>query len=280
MHGEFAHGGKYYISFVSQLIGDHMKKEYQDKIDEYLLLHMSQDELSSFLTEAKNDEELQDQLDFSKKVFQVTSSRSEKIAMLEKWKDDYVWKDKTENINNTRPHLVNNTSSPLKIQERSHHKTRRHLSLYWITGVAATLIIGIYTIKNTNVSKESDINMSHESVVSSTNAESDNSDILFMLEHEKYEEALLLIKEKSHYLETVLKQERKNDLSKEKKEKSIQVIKNKQDDLKWLEIQTLPNMGQYNATLRLLDELRSTDGKYKMIADSLYKLINYQINIK
>lgn len=71
-----------------------MKIEFQDRIDEYLLDRMSDEERKSFESDAAEDAELKEQLQFTETVQQATKSRNEKLAAMEEWKDDYVWEDK------------------------------------------------------------------------------------------------------------------------------------------------------------------------------------------
>ena len=50
----------------------------------------------------------------------------------------------------------------------------------------------------------------------------------------------------------------------------LQIIKDKQDELKWLKVHALIGLHHQEEALLLLDELRSAEGAYQLPADSLY----------
>ena len=70
-----------------------MKIEYQDHIDDYLLGRMSDEDSKVFEQELKNDDELREQMEFTKDVQTATKSRNEKLAKMREWEDDYEWED-------------------------------------------------------------------------------------------------------------------------------------------------------------------------------------------
>ena len=59
----------------------------------------------------------------------------------------------------------------------------------------------------------------------------------------------------------------------ERKESDMQIVKDKQDELKWLKAHALLGLSQQETALRILDELRNEEGYYQMAADSLYNHI-------
>ena len=63
------------------------------------------------------------------------------------------------------------------------------------------------------------------------------------------------------------------DLTKddEQKEYDFMIIKDKQDNLKWLKAYAYLCMNQKDMALKVLNELRSAEGYYQMSADSLYQ---------
>lgn len=66
-----------------------MNQEYQDRIDQYLLKEMSEEECQSFMQEVEKDEELKDQLEFTEYVRAAIISRSEKLAQIRRWESFY-----------------------------------------------------------------------------------------------------------------------------------------------------------------------------------------------
>ena len=71
-----------------------MKQEYQDRIDDYLLHRMSDKDKRAFEDELSHDEELREQLEFTKSVSSAIKSRNEKLAAMTKWRGDHHWKEK------------------------------------------------------------------------------------------------------------------------------------------------------------------------------------------
>ncbi len=66
-----------------------MKIDYQDRIDEYLLHRMSEEERLAFEKEVNSDKELQEQLSFTEDIQQVLKSRNEKLTKMAEWQNDY-----------------------------------------------------------------------------------------------------------------------------------------------------------------------------------------------
>ncbi|UKK47307.1 hypothetical protein L6475_08725 [Prevotella sp. E9-3] len=225
-----------------------MKIEFQDRIDDYLLNRMSDEERKSFELDAAVDAELKEQLQFTETLQQAAKSRNEKLTSMEEWKDDYVWKN--EKVANRR-------------------------IFYWISGLAAIFIAGFFVIQNLymadNSSEYSPSLMINDVTL---RAGTDNSEIEKLLGQKKYEDALNLIEEK--YLavqDDSLDIVQDATIDAERKEYDMQIVKDKQDELKWLKAHALLGLSQQETALRILDELRNDEGYYQMAADSLLQLI-------
>ncbi len=223
-----------------------MKIDFQDKIDDYLFDRMSDEERVRFEAETANDAEIKEQLDYTQNVRQIIKSRNEKLALMKEWENDYTWK---------------------------HPRERR--IMYWLSGIAAVLIAGFFFMRNFHVGNgEIDYMLSLEVEKPTYKGGSDNSDIDLLLGQKKYEEALGLIKQKNLSLEAdslgIV-----HDMTKEDKAKEYDmlVVKEKRDDLKWLQVHAFLGLNRRSDALVLLDELRLTGGHYKMVADSLYNHI-------
>ena len=223
-----------------------MKIDYQDRIDDYLLDRMSDEERIRFETDAADDAELKEQLTFTETVQQTIKSRNEKLALMKEWENDYKWK----------------------------HPSERRI-MYWVYSIAAVLIAGFFFMQNFHQGNgDIDYMLSLEVDKPSYKGGSDNYDINLLLGQKKYKEALVLIKQKSLSLEAD-SLGIAHDMTKEEKAKEYDmlVVKEKRDDLKWLQVHALLGLNQRSDALMLLDELRLTEGRYKMVADSLYNHI-------
>lgn len=226
-----------------------MKIDYQDRIDEYLLHRMSDEERMAFENEVNGDKELQEQLSYTEDVQQVLKSRNEKIAKMEEWQDDYEWSE---------------TSSKPRSSSRK--------VLYWISSIAAMFVIGFFLIQNIYVAKSPVEYMASSGMSGVTfRAGADNSDIEQLLSQEKYGEALYMIEEKCLALkDDSLELVQDITIDDERKEYDLQIVKDKQNELKWLKVHALLELHYNEGALLLLDELRNTEGYYQMSADSLY----------
>lgn len=93
-----------------------MSRDFQDKIDDYVLGRMSVEERADFEKEVDLDEEKREQLEFTRNVKNAISSRQDKLAKLAKMKARYEHNDK---------------ASSMRIW-------------WWVSGIAAALIIGLF----------------------------------------------------------------------------------------------------------------------------------------
>ena len=59
-----------------------MKKDFQDRIDEYILGRMTDEEKAQFEAEVNQDESKKEQLEFTRNVKGAISSREDKMAKL------------------------------------------------------------------------------------------------------------------------------------------------------------------------------------------------------
>ena len=228
-----------------------MKIDYQDRIDEYLMNRMSYEERMVFENEVNSNKELQEQLSFTEDVQQVLNSRNEKLAKMEEWQDDYEWEE-------TR-------SKPLSSGRKF---------FYWISGIAALIVVGFFLVQNLYVTKRHD-NMTFLRRNDVTfRAGSDNSDIELLLSQKKYDEALDLIEEKELAIKNdSLELMQDVTINDERKEYDLQIVKDKQDELKWLKAHALLGLHRKGDAMLLLNKLRNTEGYYKLSADSLYNHI-------
>lgn len=75
-----------------------MKKEFQDKIDDYLLSRLSAADWLAFEQEANCDSDIHEQLSFTNDVRLITKSRNEKLARMKEWKEDSSPEGKDEGV--------------------------------------------------------------------------------------------------------------------------------------------------------------------------------------
>lgn len=221
-------------------------EEYQDRIDEYILDRMSEEERATFEKEMAADAELQEQVAFMQNMKKALKSRNEKLAAMNEWENDYVWK---------------NEEASDEVDE-DHKKIRR--IVYWVSGIAAVFVAGLLIIRT-----PSNIDPNGMLRGGSSYAYIDT-----LIMQEKYQEALDRINEetltcRNDSIETV----QDSLMSNEALEYNMLLIKDRQDDLKWQTIMALLGMGRKDEALMLLNELRREKGEYQKDAKALYKLV-------
>lgn len=257
-----------------------MKIEFQDRIDDYLLARMSDEERKSFESDAAEDAELKEQLQFTETVQQATKSRNEKLAAMEEWKDDYVWEDERVAAASAAEYRPTGSGydycpAPTTESRRVGNSSPFKKIFYWASGIAAVFVVGFFLIQNLYVANSPNEYMPSPRMNDMTiRAGSDNSEIELLLSQKKYEDALDLIEEK--YLavqDDSLDIVQDATMDAERKEYDMQIVKDKQDELKWLKAHALLGLSQQEIALRILDELRNEEGYYQMAADSLYNHI-------
>lgn len=230
-----------------------MKIDYQDRTDEYLLHRMSDEESMVFENEVNSNKELQEQLSFTKDVQQVLKSRNEKLAKMKKWQDDYEWEEEHTII----PHI----------------SSRR--TLCWVSGIAAMFVYGFFLIQNLHMTKDDLFVYPAKTEKDVARGGTDYSIIETLLSQKKYEEALTLIDEEMMALKTdSVELVQNTNIDEEEKEYDMLILKDRQDELKWLKAHAFLGLHRQESALLMLNELRNTEGYYQMSADSLYNLIN------
>ena len=257
-----------------------MKIEFQDRIDDYLLDRLSDDERKSFESDAAENAELKEQLQFTETVQQATKSRNEKLAAMEEWKDDYVWEDERVAAASAAEYRPTGSGydycpAPTTESRRVGNSSPFKKIFYWASGIAAVFVVGFFLIQNLYVANSPNEYMPSPRMNDMTiRAGSDNSEIELLLSQKKYDDALDLIEEK--YLavqDDSLDIVQNESIDAERKEYDMQIVKDKQDELKWLKAHALLGLSQQETALHILDELRNEEGYYQMAADSLYNHI-------
>ena len=126
-----------------------MKIDFQDRIDDYLLDRMSDEERKSFESDAAEDAELKEQLQFTETVQQATKSRNEKLAAMAEWKDDYEWEEDWVVAASDAEYRATGSGydycpTPTIEESRSMPRSSGRRIFYWISGIAAVLIVGVF----------------------------------------------------------------------------------------------------------------------------------------
>ena len=255
-----------------------MKQEYQDQIDKYVLDQMDDTEKSAFEQEAAQNSELQEQLQFTRVVTTATKSREKKLAKMENWEDDYVFKDdRRVAAANYRPTGSGYDACPSPSIEHTFSKPRSSGKkvFYWISGIAAIFIAGFFLVNNLFVMESDNPASPLPYEYGNMRGGTDFTSIEELLESQDFASALAQIEKQEQKLtdeKAVLEQDSVQD--NERREYELQLIESKKDDLNWLKVQSLLGLGQKDKAVELLNTIRKSNSGYSLKADSLYNSLN------
>lgn len=126
-----------------------MDRQFQDRIDEYLLHgdKMPREEKEQFLREVEQDEEKKEQLEFTRNVKAAISSREEKLRRMDDFRREY------EEAQTLRPHVARvkaNACPPMSCEGSvmgSTPKPSNRKTWLWLSGIAAVLAIGFFALR-------------------------------------------------------------------------------------------------------------------------------------
>ena len=267
-----------------------MKIEFQDRIDEYLLDRMSDEERKSFESDAAEDAEFKEQLQFTETVQQATKSRNEKLAAMAEWKDDYEWED--ERVAAASAVEYHATGSGYDYCPEPTMESRRVATsspfkkmLYWVSGIAAVFIVGVFVF---NLYRPSSPEIAMETASRPTEApgkngnvsfrgRSQNMDIESQLAMGDYSKALARLEKDEADIRTDLmlierelhsRGEGREDAMTEKDSLETNLVR-----VLYLKAQALIGLDRKDEARVVLNEIRHSKSDYGIKADSLYHLL-------
>lgn len=242
-----------------------MKTIIQDKIDNYLLGKMSDDERKSFETELEADPDLKKDFLFAKALKEELGCRAKQEEQLSQWDKE-----------------IEHSAAQASGAKRKW--------IYAVTSLAAIAIFGFFfTFPKSDISDT----MNKESI---RGTDTHFADIVSLIENHQYEDALSVIKDKEtenegliNYYESLSSDSKNiNDDEKtrmtiasedttnlEEVQEMLDEALNEQAELKWLKAQAYIGLGKIVTAIELLEDIRKSDFELKQKADSLYKAINH-----
>jgi hypothetical protein len=121
-----------------------MKKDFQDRIDEYILGRMTDEEKAQFEAEVNQDESKREQLEFTRNVKGAISSREGKMAKLKMMQRMYDQEHKqvAASMRATGTYDCHYSTAPQNVEEKKPSKR----ILWWASGIAAVLVIGLFVV--------------------------------------------------------------------------------------------------------------------------------------
>lgn len=105
-----------------------MNNNFEDRIDDYLLHRMNEEEEKAFLNEVEHDDEKKELLEFTRNVKDSICSREEKLKAMEDMRQQYERRIASE--------MACDSEQPSKGRW-----------WFWLSGIAAVLVIGFFAFK-------------------------------------------------------------------------------------------------------------------------------------
>lgn len=130
-----------------------MDKDFQDRIDEYLLRgkKMSEEDKAQFLKEIEEDAEKKAQYEFTKNVKEAFVSRGDKLKAMADFQKEYETRDDMRIKACSCSEYIEAVDR--RIVEAEHKKIVGHKSsfrkkLVWFSSIAAVLVVGFFAINS------------------------------------------------------------------------------------------------------------------------------------
>ena len=250
-----------------------MNNEYQDRIDRYLLGKMSETESLDFENSLTTDKDLKEQYEFTKNVKEAIAGRSRRLARIKEWKEAYEANVSSEEEGRSMGRGADNSrNSNTGIKSIPRDSSTRYL--YWLSGIAAILVVGFFIVSPLFFDKEGSPDNLICVNASSLRGGDDNTDVAKLINEGNYDMALSKIEAKLKGLETEKLQTEQEKAKMDKEEYSYinEVYEIQMDELNLLKAYALLGLKRTEEAMIILDGIRQYDSKFKAQADSLYNL--------
>ena len=222
-----------------------MNIDFQDRIDDYVIGRMSENDKHQFEMEVSQDKEKQECLEFTQNVRTTLSSHEHKRTEITKMSEQY----------------------------KSGH--RHHIGI-WTSGIAAILIVGFFLFKPQFNSSISPVSLS----VDMYRGDGTLSNIVRLVNEKKYNEAIISIEciERDFDDNTLEKTEKFlmdsiSDYERQRLQYKQGMRQHTMYTLLWFKANAYIGLRHYEQAADVLNDLRLSECEYKTSADSLYHLI-------
>ena len=124
-----------------------METDFQDRIDEYVLDRMADEEKAQFEAEVNQDESKKEQFEFTKNIKRAISSREDKMAKLKVMQRVYdrEYQQVVASMRATGTDDCLYSSVPQYAEKKPSKRI-----WWWASGIAAVFVIGLFTLATFN----------------------------------------------------------------------------------------------------------------------------------
>lgn len=257
-----------------------MDNKLQDRIDDYLLERMSEDDKILFEKELETNVELREQCNYTKLVKESVCEQALLDELMEQW-DEEIEQERTKEraLVSACPDMSCDAVEPhFDVASKEALKPKRKI-WYWVSGIAAVILVGLLVINpfynEHAITLDGDI-LSENTV----RGNGDLYEIQELIKNENYKDALALIEEceKEMQMSEIsdsccnvndsVDDEMLEQLEYERMQKKMRL-----DDLSWLKVYVYVGLNRNDDAKTLLEQIRKAPGVYREKADSLYNLM-------
>lgn len=220
--------------------------DYQEKIDSYILGEMNDRDAAMFENELSSNRDLYDQYLFTLNVKKGLEDRNRIKSMLEECNRSIAIKNRNK--------------------KRALYST--------ISGIAAIAIFGFFLFNHSN----SSIIMPelNNEMYSTYRGNPDLQSVASLIMNKQYETATSKIDSLDNVLTNEISQLTKEHSGEEEKDELMYFLELQQslrDELMWLKLYALVGVGDKENAKKCLFDIKNSDSKYKLQADSIYNKI-------
>lgn len=123
-----------------------MDIRFQDSIDEYLLGRMDDADREAFMKEVELEDDKREQLEFTQKVMESVCSREDKLHALGRFRQQYEEERNAKTMRATGTDCAT-WHNPVTVETGGTERSKKRI-LFWISGVAALFVIGLFAIRS------------------------------------------------------------------------------------------------------------------------------------
>lgn len=247
-----------------------MDEKLQDRIDGYILGRMSFEDEKRFERELEENIELQEQYNYTRLLKETLCEYAELQELMGQWD-----KEIEEELLEEEQQVAACAAIPAYDDSTRDipAKPNRNNMWFWISGIAAVLVVGLFVINP--ILSDSEYQYCSIAKDIARNGEDDLNLIDSLLINQKYSEALIEIEDEIQEMNSVInvdsnmKDTLDPDLL-EQIEYERHRIKMRFDDLNWMKVYALLGLERKSEAISLLELLKSKEGYYQEKADSLY----------
>lgn len=249
---------------------------YQDRIEDYLFDRMSEVDKQIFEQEFENDAELRDQYEFISMV--KTALMLENIDNdVNEWTKAYEEASVVPAYEATGSGYECSTIGPAQRATCAPPHSSNRKIIYWISGIAALFIVGLFLFRNVYLVEDADVAFSPrpQGVSTIRGIDSTTENLLAKADYQGAFDRIIALEDEIDTKLMMIDREinSRGETEDEKLAYKQKDLKVRQEELSWLKVQALLGLNRKEEAIALLEKIRNSESEYKEQADSLYNML-------